>query len=87
MSSQTAVSSLRVIARSPFHLYYDGQARMVSGANKVGKFDVLPGHADFFSVMTPGEVVIDADPEAIAFDITTGIISVRDNEVLLFVNM
>jgi F0F1-type ATP synthase epsilon subunit len=85
--SQTAVSSLKVIARSPFHLYYDGQARMVSGANKVGKFDVLPGHADFFSVMTPGEVVIDTDPEAIAFDITNGIISVRDNAVLLFVNM
>jgi F0F1-type ATP synthase epsilon subunit len=87
MSKQTAVSSLKVIARSPFHLYFDGHARMVSGANKVGKFDVLPGHADFFSVMTPGEVVIDADPEAIAFDITNGIISVRDNEVLLFVNM
>ena len=87
MKSQTAVSSLKVIARSPFHLYYDGQARMVSGANKVGKFDILSGHADFFSVMTPGEVIIDIDPQAIVFDITNGIVSVRDNEVLLFVNM
>ena len=85
--SQPAVSNLRVIARSPFHLYFDGEARMVSSANKVGKFDILPGHADFFSVMTPGEVIIDADPAEISFDITNGILSVRGNEVLLFVNM
>jgi F0F1-type ATP synthase epsilon subunit len=87
MSKPAVQSNLKVIARSPFHLYYDGDARMVSSANKVGKFDILPGHADFFSVMTPGEVVIDADPQAIAFDISNGIVSVRDNEVLLFVNM
>jgi F0F1-type ATP synthase epsilon subunit len=78
---------LEVIARAPFHIYYEGPARIVSAANKVGKFDILPGHADFFSVMNPGEVVIETESDTINFPISSGIIGVRDNRVMLFVNM
>jgi F0F1-type ATP synthase epsilon subunit len=78
---------LQVIARAPFQVYYEGPARVVSALNRIGKFDVLPGHADFFSVMMPGDVVIETDAETITFPITGGIIGVRDDEVMLFVNM
>ena len=78
---------LTVIARAPFHIYYEGPAELVSAANKVGEFDILPGHADFFSVLTPGEVTIETASEPVNFDITNGIVAVRDNEVMLFVNM
>lgn len=82
-------TSLRVIARSPFHIYYEGAARRVSAANKVGPFDILPGHADFFSVMNPGKVVVEPETgdEPVSFNITSGIVAVRDNEVMLFANM
>jgi len=80
-------TDLRVIARSPFHIYYEGVARIVTGMNRIGKFDVLPGHADFFSVMTPGDIVIQTDADTITFPINGGIIGVRDDEVMLFVNM
>lgn len=78
---------LTVIARAPFNLYYEGAADAVTAVNKVGKFDILPGHADFFSILSPGEVVIDTTEDPIAFSISNGIITVRDNQVLLFVNM
>ncbi len=78
---------LNVIARSPFHIFYQGPASLVSAENQVGKFDILPSHADFFSVMTPGEVVIETDKGPVNFNITNGIISVRDDEAMLFVNM
>jgi len=82
-------ADLQVIARSPFHIYYEGVARCVSGANRVGPFDVLPGHADFFSIMTPGEVAIEttSGAEPVTFQIHSGIITVRDNQVMLFANM
>jgi F-type H+-transporting ATPase subunit epsilon len=85
---QTQVQ-LSVIARAPFNVYYEGEAEAVTATNKVGQFDILPGHADFFSVLSPGEVIITppADAESMSFDISNGIITVRDNEVLLFVNM
>jgi len=80
-------TKLHVIARAPFNLYYDGPAEAVTATNKVGKFDILPEHADFFSILKPGEVIIETTSDPINFHIANGIITVRDNEVLLFVNM
>ena len=88
MSQQPAdAPELSVIARSPFHVYFEGPAQAVTATNKVGQFDILAGHADFFSMLTPGEVVIETLSDPITFAINNGIITVRDNEVLLFVNM
>ena len=80
---------LQVIARAPFKIYYEGPAESVSGANRVGVFDILPGHADFFSLLQPGEIVIKIpdDDELISFEITNGIITVRDDTAMVFVNM
>lgn len=78
---------LNVIARAPFEVYYEGPAESVTATNRVGLFDVLPGHADFFSVLNPGEVIIETSSNPISFDITNGILTARDNEVYLFVNI
>jgi F-type H+-transporting ATPase subunit epsilon len=80
-------SELTVIARAPFHIYYEGPAEAVTAVNKVGQFDILPGHADFFSILSPGDVTIDTKSQSVDFHISNGIIAVRDNEVMLFVNM
>jgi len=87
MKHKSDAPQLTVIARAPFHIYYEGPARVVSANNRIGKFDVLPGHADFFSVMGAGEVLIETDSDTINFAISGGIIGVRDDEVMLFVNM
>jgi len=86
-NNQPKTKHLKVDARAPFHVYYEGPALVVSAVNKVGKFDILPGHADFFSVMSPGEVSIETESDNISFQITGGIAAVRDDEVMLFVNM
>jgi F0F1-type ATP synthase epsilon subunit len=87
MKNSASSTKLNVIARAPFHKYYDGPAMAVSASNQVGKFDILPGHADFFSVMVPGEVVIQTDTDIINFAISNGIINVRGDQVMLFVNI
>ena len=82
-------TSLKVIARAPFHVYYEGTAFSLSAFNEAGPFDVLPGHADFFSMLAPCEIIIDngKDKEPVRFDIRNGILTVRDDEVMLFANM
>jgi F-type H+-transporting ATPase subunit epsilon len=81
-------SPLSVIARAPFHVYYEGDADVVTATNKVGEFDILPGHADFFSMLTPGEVIVrKGDDEPVVFNIRNGIMTVRDNKVMVFVNI
>lgn len=83
-----AAPQIHVIARAPFKLYYDGPAYSLSAANAIGKFDVLPGHADFFSMLQPGEVYIEpVEGEPVIFDVSNGIVTVRADEVMLFANM
>lgn len=79
--------TIRVIARAPFTIYYEGEALVLTAHNRVGEFDILPGHADFFSMLVPGRVTIETDKESLFFEASNGIITVRDNEVLLFANM
>jgi F0F1-type ATP synthase epsilon subunit len=81
---------LTVNASSPFRIFYVGPAIAVSGVNKVGPFDVLPGHSSFFSVLEQGDVTIDTgkpDADLVSFKVSNGLISVRNNNVELFVNI
>ena len=79
--------TIKVIAREPFHIHYEGEARIVSANNDIGPFDVLPGHADFFSVLSPGEIIIETATKPIKFDLRNGMLIVQDNEVMIFANM
>jgi F-type H+-transporting ATPase subunit epsilon len=87
MTHSTETPELHVIAREPFRVYYDGPASALSAINRVGQFDILPGHADFFSVLDPGDVTIDTASGPVTFSINNGIVTVRDNQVMMFVNM
>ena len=78
---------LKVIARAPFNVYYEGDAEAVTATNRVGKFDILPEHADFFSILSPGEIIIETSKDPVVFNVSNGIVTVRDNEVMLFVNI
>ena len=79
---------LDVVARAPFEVYYEGPAKVISAANRIGQFDILPGHADFFSILIPCEVIIDVPgKDPVKFTITTGMMTVRDDKVMLFANM
>ena len=87
MPKPDSTDKLKIIARSPFELYYEGEATALSASNRIGDFDILPGHADFFSMLTPGEITIQTDKEPVKINAKNGILTVRDNQVYLFVNM
>lgn len=85
--STESPQNLNITARAPFHIYYEGPALAISAKNKVGTFDILPGHADMFSVLEACDVAIETENEPIVFAIQSGIITVRDNAVMLFVDV
>jgi F0F1-type ATP synthase epsilon subunit len=87
MKQSAPTEQLTVIARAPFHVYYEGPATALTATNKIGEFDILPGHADFFSMLLPCEVIIETTGEPVVFNINNGMVTVRDDEVMLFVNM
>ena len=85
--STSDVPPLKVIARAPFTIHYDGSADAVTATNAVGTFDIMPGHADFFSMLEPCDVTITTKDESISFPISNGMVVVRDDEVELYVNV
>jgi F0F1-type ATP synthase epsilon subunit len=87
MTKPSTTEKLRVIARAPFHVYYDGEADAVSGKNRIGEFSVLPGHADFFSMLVPGPIEIHTEDATTSFTVESGLVTVRQNEVYIFVNV
>ncbi len=83
----TAANRLIVKVFSPYQTYYSGEAASVSASNKTGPFDVLLGHANFFSLLTTGDVVIETGHTRLAFPVTRGVIKVNSDHVTVFVDV
>lgn len=76
---------LRVKVISPAQTYYDGPAMSVSAVNKVGPFDILADHANFFSLLSEGDIAINTGNQELRFPVTHGIIKASNNTILLFI--
>jgi F0F1-type ATP synthase epsilon subunit len=72
---------------SPTQTLYDGPALSVSANNKVGPFDILADHANFFSLITAGNIVINTGFQSLSFPIQHGIVKVKSNVVTLFIDI
>lgn len=77
--------TVRILA--PTNRVYDGPAVSVSATNQVGPFDVLAGHANFFSLLTESQVVVDTGSDKLTIPISQGLIKVRNNVVTLFADI
>lgn len=78
---------LEVKLYSPFHVYFDGGAESVSAINETGPFDILPGHANFFTLLAQGEVRIVSAGQKYTYTVNRGIVQVTDNEVKIFLDV
>lgn len=78
---------LNVIVLSPYETFYDGVANSVSAVNKIGPFDVLPGHINFMSLLSRGSIKLNTPSGEKSFKLERGILKVHDNQVKVFVNI
>lgn len=59
---QTQTKSLQVSISSADEVVWEGTALSVSSENQEGKFDVLPGHANFITIVTGKPITIQTSP-------------------------
>jgi F-type H+-transporting ATPase subunit epsilon len=78
---------LRARVMSPTQTLYDGPALAVSANNRVGPFDILADHANFFSLLTEGSIIVNTGYQSFTFPIQHGIVKVKNNEVTLFIDI
>jgi F0F1-type ATP synthase epsilon subunit len=76
---------LHIKVISPTQTYYDGAALSVSAVNKVGPFDILADHANFFSLLSQGDIVVNTGSTMLHFPTTHGIVRASGNKITLFI--
>lgn len=72
---------------SPEKKYFEGEVTSFSAKNADGAFDVLAKHTNFFSLLTPGKIVINTGSDAFELEIESGILKVANHEAIIFVNI
>lgn len=79
--------SLAVRVLAPTKKIYEGPAVSITASNKVGQFDILVDHANFFSLLVESQVVVNTGAQNLTFPIGEGLLKVKDNRVTLFVDI
>jgi F0F1-type ATP synthase epsilon subunit len=68
-------------------VFFEGDAEAVSSENQLGKFDILPYHSNFISLIFNELIIITPKKERIVYRFEKGVIKVKKNEVTIFLGL
>jgi F0F1-type ATP synthase epsilon subunit len=66
---------------------YRGPARALSSVNKVGNFDILPGHTNFITLIFDKLSILTPDNKKINYTFKRGVLEVSENLVRVFLGI
>lgn len=72
---------------SPYQVYFDDQASSISAVNETGPFDILSKHHRFLTLLVPCELVIAAKNGEEKIKISRGIMYVKEDKVIVFLDV
>jgi F0F1-type ATP synthase epsilon subunit len=86
---KTAAGKLKMHVRvaSPFKVFYDDDALSLSGENATGPFDILPRHHNFISLLSECELAIKTVAGTTRVRISGGVMHVKADQVVIFLNV
>lgn len=79
------ILELKVLDKSGVVL--DTQAQSISAINGKGRFDILPGHTNFISLIQNNVIYIDKDGKENEFKIAQSLLKVVENKVEVFLSI
>lgn len=72
---------------APYKIYFDGEAQSISAENETGPFDILPKHHNFMTLLTPCDIVVRAENNEEVIPITQGVMHVKADQVIVFLDV
>lgn len=66
---------------------FEGKVEAISSQNQLGKFDILPGHANFITFIFQELILYFKNKEKTSFHFERGILEVSENEVNIFLGV
>ncbi|MEK7603301.1 MAG: hypothetical protein AAB459_03605 [Patescibacteria group bacterium] len=87
LRGQNKDAKMHVKVYAPFKTYYDDDAFSISAVNDTGPFDILPKHHNFMTLLSAGDVVVRNDSGEERVTIGQGIMHVKADEVIVFLDV
>ncbi len=78
---------MHVKVYAPFKVYFDDTALSISAANATGPFDILPKHHNFMTLLSECEIIIRTEQREEKIKINRGIMHVKADEVVVFLDV
>lgn len=82
-----AKRTLTAEIRSRSGMIFSGELEAVSSVNRVGPFDILPGHTNFVSMIKEKLVLHKGKGEKQELGVEDGVMIVEDNKVRVFLGV
>lgn len=68
-------------------VFFEGEAKAIASKNQLGKFSVLPQHANFVTLLFDELVIFGKKGEKKVFSFQRGVMEVRENKVTIFLGL
>lgn len=72
---------------APFKVYFDGLAKSISAVNDTGPFDILTKHHNFMTLLNAGDIIVRSDKGEEKVAISHGIMHVKADRVVVFLDV
>lgn len=87
VATDAAPKDIHVRVHAPYKIYYDGPAQSISAVNDTGPFDVLGKHHNFMTLLSTCDVIVRHGSEQEKISIQRGIMHVKQDEVIVFLDV
>jgi F0F1-type ATP synthase epsilon subunit len=87
MTDKEGRPTMRIRVSSPFTIFFDEEAYSISAANQTGPFDILPRHHNFITLLDACEITVRNDRGETKIQISGGIMHVKADQVIVFLNV
>jgi F0F1-type ATP synthase epsilon subunit len=67
--------------------FYQGKAEVVSSRNRLGEFDILPGHANFITLISDELTILTPEKKKIVYQFKNGVLEVSEDKVNIFLGL
>lgn len=85
---QPSTKNLHVSLSSADELIWEGDALSVSSENKEGKFDVLPGHANFITMISGKPITVRiSTTEEQRYNYRSAVLYTLEDRIKIYVNI
>ncbi|MCA9348873.1 F0F1 ATP synthase subunit epsilon, partial [Candidatus Saccharibacteria bacterium] len=87
-NDQTTNTSFYLKVYSPYKLYFEGQVESVTAENRTGTFDILKGHKNFLTLLSPCDLKIRSVARGEEqLKVNRGVMHVKSDRVVIFLDV